>query len=85
MAGSTDKDPKDTPNRAFNKLAWCHFYGTEGVLRVLSILDNSTLYNTKLIIHYHHRSLGTRTSQGCTAAWSRTWLYYATAHVKEWR
>jgi hypothetical protein len=30
----TKKNPKDTPDRAFNKLAWYHFYGTEGVLGV---------------------------------------------------
>jgi hypothetical protein len=28
---SAEKDPKDTPNRVFNKLAWQPFYGTEGV------------------------------------------------------
>ena len=27
----TRKDPKDTPDRAFNKLAWGNHYGTEGV------------------------------------------------------
>ena len=27
----TWKDPKDTPDRAFNKLAWGNHYGTEGV------------------------------------------------------
>ena len=31
VPGCTDKDPKDTPNRVFNKLAWQPFYGTEGV------------------------------------------------------
>jgi hypothetical protein len=28
---STEKDPKDTSDRVFNKLAWGLFYGTEGV------------------------------------------------------
>jgi hypothetical protein len=28
----TKKDPKDTPNRVFNKLAWHQIYGMEGVL-----------------------------------------------------
>ena len=27
----TKKNPKDTPNRVFNKLAWHQNYGTEGV------------------------------------------------------
>ena len=27
----TSKDPKDTPDRAFNRLAWGNHYGTEGV------------------------------------------------------
>ena len=27
----TKKNPKDTPNRVFNKLAWHQIYGTEGV------------------------------------------------------
>ena len=31
LPGSTDKDPKDTPNRVFNKLACDYFFGTEGV------------------------------------------------------
>ena len=30
----TRKDPKDTPDRAFNKLAWGNHYGTEGVLSI---------------------------------------------------
>ena len=28
----TKKNPKDTPNRVFNKLAWHQNYGTEGVV-----------------------------------------------------
>jgi hypothetical protein len=28
---ATKKNPKDTPNRVFNKLAWYQNYGTEGV------------------------------------------------------
>ena len=31
VPGPTRKDPKDTPDRAFNKLAWGNHYGTEGV------------------------------------------------------
>ena len=27
----TRKDPKDTPDRVFNKIAWGFLYGTEGV------------------------------------------------------
>jgi hypothetical protein len=29
------KDPKDTPDRVFNKLAWGNHYGTEGVFCIL--------------------------------------------------
>ena len=35
MLRPTKKDPKDTPNRVFNKLAWHQIYGTEGVLRTV--------------------------------------------------
>jgi hypothetical protein len=31
LPDSTEKDPKDTSDRVFNKLAWGLFYGTEGV------------------------------------------------------
>ena len=34
----TKKDPKDTPDRAFNKLAWGNHYGTEGVLCKVGLL-----------------------------------------------
>ena len=34
LPGSTDKDPKDTPNRVFNKLACDYFFGTEGVVTI---------------------------------------------------
>ena len=30
LPGCTDEDPKDTPNRVFNKLAWRQNFGTEG-------------------------------------------------------
>ena len=30
---ATKKNPKDTPNRVFNKLAWYQNFGTEGVIR----------------------------------------------------
>ena len=36
----TRKDPKDTPDRAFNKLAWGNHYGTEGVF----CMDKWTLF-----------------------------------------
>ena len=32
LPDSTEKDPKDTSDRVFNKVAWGHFNGTEGVL-----------------------------------------------------
>jgi hypothetical protein len=31
LPDSSEKDPKDTSDRVFNKLAWGLFYGTEGV------------------------------------------------------
>jgi hypothetical protein len=40
----TKKDPKDTPDRVFNKLVWVNHYGTEGVCRKMSVLRVVHLY-----------------------------------------
>ena len=51
LPGCTDKDPKDTPNRVFNKLAWHQNYdGTEGVQVNLSVSFMCKVYT---ILQYH--------------------------------
>ena len=42
LPDSTEKDPKDTSDRVFNKLAWGLFYGTEGVLLTAYMSTMST-------------------------------------------
>ena len=42
----TKKDPKDTPDRVFNKIAWGFFYGTEGVVNFVSISSVSYAVDT---------------------------------------
>ena len=39
LPGTTDKDPKDTPNRVFNKLACDYYFGTEGVLQYVVVVS----------------------------------------------
>ena len=46
----TKKNPKDTPNRVFNKLAWHQNYGTEGVCHTEYVAN--TMYCTPVSSAY---------------------------------
>ena len=44
----TKKNPKDTPDRAFNKLAWHNFFGTEYIVKIDDL--EMLLYNFPFIL-----------------------------------
>ena len=48
----TRKDPKDTPDRAFNKLAWGNHYWTEGVHGFSTTMLRLSGFLNKLTNHY---------------------------------
>ena len=46
----TKKDPQDTPDRVFDKIAWGFFYGTEGVLTIAKFTVQLTVVATECTI-----------------------------------
>ena len=46
----TKKNPKDTPNRDFNKIDWDQINGTEGVLFIFTLLYRCTVVQDQCTI-----------------------------------